>query len=102
MYTFKKTERLCSKKDIELLYSKGRSKFNHPLKVYWLSNQFDGPFPARLVISVPKRLFKKAHERNRIKRQIREAYRLNKSSFYAELEQIKSRTDVLILYTAKE
>ena len=98
MFTFKKTERLCSKKDIELLYNKGRNKTSFPLKLYWQTSVFDSPFPARVVISVPKRQFKKAPSRNRIKRQIREVYRLNKHLLYEQLGEKEKKLNLWILY----
>ncbi len=67
------------KKAIENLYQNGESVFVYPLKVKYL---FDENNPeniyAKILISVPKKNFKKAVHRNRIKRLIREAYRLNK------------------------
>ncbi|AFM05992.1 ribonuclease P protein component [Bernardetia litoralis DSM 6794] len=88
--TFSKKERLSSVKDIETLFKKGKSLFVFPLKVVFIpkklediteeNNQKVIP-PARLLVSVSKRNFKKAVDRNHIKRQIREGYRLQKSEF---------------------
>jgi ribonuclease P protein component len=88
--TFSKKERLSSVKDIETLFKKGKSLFVFPLKVVFIPKKLDDKKeeneqkvipPARLLISVSKRNFKKAVDRNRIKRQIREGYRLQKSEF---------------------
>ncbi|WP_338770154.1 ribonuclease P protein component [Bernardetia sp. ABR2-2B] len=88
--TFTKQERLSSVKDIETLFKKGKSLFVFPLKVVFTPKKVEKEIqensqnkirPARLLISVSKRNFKKAVDRNRIKRQIREGYRLQKSEF---------------------
>ena len=78
--TFTKKERLCSKKDIKELFDKGSSFFSPPFKVIHLSTNTELQNEAnhQILISVPKRNFKKAVDRNKIKRQIRESYRLNK------------------------
>lgn len=90
LQTFSKQERLSSVKDIETLFKKGKSLFVFPLKVVFIPKKIDSPteknnqknrVAARLLISVSKRNFKKAVDRNRIKRQIREGYRLQKSEF---------------------
>lgn len=80
MNTFKKEERLCSKKLIEELLQNGSSFLLYPLKVVWLVKPLTepSPFPAQLVISVAKKRFRKANKRNRVKRLIRETYRINK------------------------
>lgn len=81
-HTFKKGERIVSKKLIEELFGgeKSRSMAVFPLRlVYMLGERSDGEEAAQLLISVPKRHFKRAVKRNRVKRQIREAYRMNKA-----------------------
>lgn len=82
-FSFPKTERLKSKKHIETLFQSGEAFFVFPFKVIYL---FHTPLPnspfttssVQIVASVPKRKFKKAHDRNQIKRRIKEAYRLQK------------------------
>ena len=77
-YSFPKEERLCSKKLIAELFRKGSSFNLYPLRFVILKNDLpQTPFP-QVLISVSKKHFKKAVDRNRIKRQIREVYRLNK------------------------
>lgn len=75
-HTFPKSERLTGKKNIEELFQKGSSFFLHP---FLLRYTVSSDKTHRLVISVPKKKFKKAVHRNLIKRRIRESYRLNKA-----------------------
>ena len=79
MYTFKKEERLCSKKLLEKLFHNGSSFLLYPYRIVWLTDKLPDEVPVQVVINVPKRRFKKAVDRNLIKRRIREIYRLNKS-----------------------
>lgn len=78
MAGFSKAERLKRRKEIEDLFGSGKSWVTHPFRVYWKTGTENTGHPARILVAVPKRQFRKAHDRNRIKRQIREAYRLQK------------------------
>ncbi len=71
-----KSERLCSRKAMEALFATGHQSYSaYPLRAVFLPTEESG---VRFLVSVSKRFFKRAVRRNRIKRQIREAYRLNK------------------------
>jgi ribonuclease P protein component len=84
--SFRKSERLCSKKAIEALFETGKSFHCPPFLIIWSYAQTDIPFPAQIAISVPKKLFKLAVTRNLIKRRVRESYRKNKESLYIFLK----------------
>ncbi|WP_462252784.1 ribonuclease P protein component [Ekhidna sp.] len=75
-YSFSKNEKLTGKKKIEGLFKKGSSFYLGDFQVRHL--QSDDVGPNQILISVPKRNFKRAVDRNLLKRRIREAYRLNK------------------------
>lgn len=79
-FTLSKGERLKSKAIIDRLFSEGRSEFSFPIKLIYLPLLLDDPDDTliKFGVTVPKRLHKKAHIRNLLKRRMREAYRLNK------------------------
>ena len=79
--TLTKEERICSKKLIEALFAGNgsRSMTSYPIRAVFLEQKSaEGEPPVQLLVSVPKRCFKRAVKRNRVKRQIREAFRRNK------------------------
>lgn len=80
-FTLSKEERICSKKLInELFTGNGRSMTAFPLRVVFMKRTIIDDQPrAAMLVSVPKRYFKHAVDRNRVKRQVREAFRRNKS-----------------------
>ena len=78
MYTFKKEERLCNKKLIDKLFHNGSSFLCYPFKASWLFVDEPANFPVQILFSVSKKRYKRAVDRNLIKRRMREAYRLNK------------------------
>ena len=79
---FYRQERLKQKKSIQLLFSEGNTKKFFPLALYYLQYEPD-KFPFnKLLVSVPKKHFRKSVVRNKIKRRIREAYRHHKHLMY--------------------
>jgi len=76
--TFKKEERLNKKKSIQELFDKGSSFYLYPFKVIYLANPDQSILHPQVLISVSNRNFRRAVDRNLIKRRIREAYRQQK------------------------
>ena len=88
--TFKKEERIVSNLLIETLFEKGNSQSlsAYPLRAVYLKTEHrEGCAPVQLLISVPKKKFKHAVDRNRVKRQVREAYRKNKALLESTLDK---------------
>ena len=103
MYTFKKEERLCNKKLIDELYHSGSSFLCYPFKVSWLISAEHQPVCAQILFAVSKKRFKKAVDRNLIKRRVREAYRLNKQQqLYDVLTGIDKNIVFSVGYIGKE
>lgn len=93
--TLPKKERLCGKKGIERLLAKGRHGSVGNIRFIYAAD--NGQETNRLLVSVPKKLFKRAVKRNLLKRRIRESWRRLKHGLQAE-----KHMDVLIIYSTKE
>ncbi|WP_276389010.1 ribonuclease P protein component [Eudoraea chungangensis] len=98
-FQFSKQEKLKSRSIIGDLFDKGLSLKQSPLKLIYA--KIDPPLEPKIqfAVAVPKKSFKGAVERNRIKRLIREAYRLNKGEFFNNIEGSYA---LLFLYLGKE
>lgn len=103
LHSFKREERLKSRKIISQLFAGGQSFGQYPLRLIWVETDGKkGAHPIQCTVSVAKKKFPKATDRNRIRRQIKEAYRLNKNGLYEALEASEPRYAFMILYVAKE
>jgi len=98
-FTYPKQEKLKSKKLIEQLFTKGQSVSAFPLRLVYLGTTFDDAVIAKTGVSVSKRNFKTAVDRNHIKRLLREVYRLNKATYFNNLT---TQHAFMILYIGKE
>ncbi|MFT3748168.1 MAG: ribonuclease P protein component [Agriterribacter sp.] len=102
-FTLKKTERLKSRKSIDHLFNAGDNFFIHPFKVYYIVKPVNDP-PSLLQagVTVSTRNFKKAVDRNRIKRITREAYRLQKNTLQQLLINKQKSVDIFFVFVGKE
>lgn len=90
-----KSEKLCSKIEIEKLYARGTSIIAYPLRAVWLAVPCDGggnnrPVAARFLISIPKKRIRHAVDRVLLRRRTREAYRLNRHLLEGVLQEGKT------------
>lgn len=100
---FSKKEKLKSRKAIQQLFETRQSIHVFPLRLIWKKLDFPlSKTPAQFAVTVPKRAFAKAVHRNRIKRIIREVYRLNKNSFYDALINEGEQYGLMFLYSGKK
>ena len=95
-HTLRKEERLCSRKVLEELFGGGNQSVSvFPVRAVFMQSEQPG---VRIMVSVSKRYFKRAVKRNRIKRQLREAYRLQKEL----LLPLEGGLDIAFLWTSAE
>ena len=102
MQTLTKAERLRSRKTISLLFEKGKAISIHPVKMMWMQTANKENAMLQFGVAVPKKNFKRAVDRNRLKRQMREAVRKNKLSVKKFLEEKNKPCAFLLVFTGKE
>jgi ribonuclease P protein component len=102
MPTFCKEERLCNKKHIFLLQKEAVLFFNYPFTVKWMEIIDRQPSGVKILPAVPKRNFKKAVDRNKIKRLIREAYRKNKELLVDAANEHQKNIIIMLHYSGKK
>jgi ribonuclease P protein component len=100
-FTLGKNERLKSRKRIEQLFSTGKAFTLFPFRIFYLPGQPADPV-LQFGAAVSTKNFKKAVDRNRIKRLLREAWRLQKNSLQLALKEQNTPLSVFLIYTAKE
>jgi ribonuclease P protein component len=104
-FTLGKKERLKSRKQIEQLFAEGKNFPLAPFRVYFLSSPLANhqlPVILQFGVGVSGKNFKRAVDRNRIKRLTREAYRLQKKELHEILKQKKIQLNIFLIYTGKE
>lgn len=113
VYTLGKTERLKSRKQIQLLFTQGKSFSLPPFRVYYnfdspnskltaIGTQTGSERAVAFAVGVSSRNFKRSTDRNRMKRLIRESWRLQKNELQAKLKEDGKQLNVFFIYTGKE
>jgi len=98
-FTYPKKERLKSKTTIGLLFSEGKSVSKYPLRLVYRQAEEDSDEKIKMGVSVSKKYFKRAVDRNYFKRVLRETYRLNK---HLLLDNIQEPYSVMFFYQTKD
>lgn len=99
-FLLRKNDKLKSRKTIDELFHAGKNFTVYPFKIWWLP--VNGNLPLQAGFGVSSRSFKKAVHRNKIKRLMREAYRLQKNQWQAQLQSEGKAMRIFILYIGKE
>jgi len=100
--SFAKSEHLCGEKRITRLFTQGDAFIAYPLRVVYLIEPKKDVEPASVMVSVPKKRFKRAVKRNRLKRLMREAYRLNKHELIEILNEKQLQIHVAFNYVSDD
>lgn len=97
-FSFKKEHRLTLRNEIDTLFRQGKAHYSGPLRLIYKIGK-NGIPGIKILISVPRKKFKKAVDRNRLKRLIREAYRLNRPAIIPDDQVLSSDIRACLIYT---
>ena len=100
--TLGRTERLKSEKSISQIFETGKSLSVYPLRLIYQLKSPENNVPVKIGFAVPKKNFKRAVDRNLIKRRMREAYRLNKQILQGENKVSVSGLEIMLIYQGKK
>lgn len=100
--SFGKSDRLNSKVVIDNLFEAGKSCYAYPFRIIYEEMPAESASAVQVLFSVPKRIFKRAVMRNKIRRRSKEAYRLRKTCMETMLGAKDKKIAVMFIYTAKE
>ena len=100
--TFKKEERLCSRKEIDAIIKTGKRNTKLGIHLYFTEYKEAREPAIKVLFAVPKKRFKKAVDRNLLKRRMREAYRLNKAKLVENSESGNKYLNLMFIYNISE
>jgi ribonuclease P protein component len=101
-FSFNKQEKLKSRKLTEQLFAEGKTFSVYPIKLWFMEIKDENDFPLKIGVTVSSKKFKHAVDRNRIKRLLRETYRLNKTQLHEFVQKENKQLAVFFLYLDKE
>ncbi len=100
--TFRKPEKICNPNQIELLFKEGKSIRSGLFRLIYLETEAKETSPVQLLIAVSKKNLRLAVTRNRMKRLIREAYRMSKHKLLTVFTAAGKHCDIAIVFTGKQ
>jgi len=100
--SFGKSYKLCNKKQIDSLFETGSTQKQYPLLAKYQPLELNSKEAFQMVITAPKRTFRSAVKRNRIKRMCKEVVRKNKHDLESHLNEQRFQLGIFLLYTGKE
>ena len=98
-FKYPKAEKLKSKNTIDLLFTEGKSVSKYPLRLVFVADDFEDDVPLKIGVSVSKKYFKNAVDRNYFKRVLRECYRLNK---HLLTDNVNKKYALMFFYQTKD
>lgn len=101
-FSFSKKERLTERRTIKALFECETSFAHYPFRVYYMVGDDHSDQPLRAAVSVSKRIYKRAVDRNRLKRLTREAWRMNKGRLHSAMVQRNTSLVLMLVYTSAE
>ncbi len=100
--TFRKPEKICNQNQIDSLFKDGKSLKSGLFRLLYIETELTRKTPIQVLIAVPKKNLRHAVDRNRMKRLIREAYRVSKHKLLEEFSNDEKHLDIAVIFMGKQ
>ena len=101
-FKFNKAEHLCSIKTVDLVFETGKKINVNPFRFIWIESATTDNVKLKIAFSVPKKFFKRAVDRNKIKRHMREAYRIHRDKQLSQIANSGKQFAAMLVFNARE